>query len=64
MDLIFKTPQGNLFHDWEALQAHLRVRLYKWSNLKWKLVADLESDQAGLEYGSEDPNPSPGFLIH
>ncbi|MBI3542896.1 MAG: hypothetical protein HY075_06450 [Deltaproteobacteria bacterium] len=50
MDLKFATPQGQVFHDFEALRGHVSVKLYK----RLKLVAALESDDAGIEYGSAD----------
>lgn len=52
MDLQFTTPQGEVFHDYEALQGDLRLRLYERSGIQWKLIEDLISHQAGLEYGS------------
>lgn len=56
MDLQFITPQGKAYHDYEALQGHLEVRLYKRSaNLKdWVFLDHLTSDQAGIEFGSFD----------
>jgi hypothetical protein len=54
MDLEFMTPQGRVFHDYEALRGNVKVKLYERSHqgLKWKLLADLDSDVAGLEFGS------------
>lgn len=54
MVLPFTTPQGQVFKDYEALQGHLTVQLYKkkWPLGEYHLVADLESDEAGIEFGS------------
>jgi tocopherol cyclase len=56
MDLQFMTPQGLIFHDYETLQGHLRVQLFERSKsgFAWNLMEDLNSKQAGLEYGSYD----------
>lgn len=54
MDLQFVTPQGRVYHDYEALQGDLKVTL--WSRTspfsKWKIMNELQSNQAGIEYGS------------
>lgn len=50
MDLTFMTPQGQVFHDFEALRGRIRVKLKKWN----RLVAELETDEGGIEYGSFD----------
>ena len=42
------TPQGKMYNDYEALTGRVNVKLYKGA----KLLADLESDEAGIEYGS------------
>lgn len=56
MDLQFVTPEGEVFHDYEALTGQMRVSLYERKNLlsSWKLIARLESDEAGIEFGSAD----------
>jgi tocopherol cyclase len=55
MDLQFMSPEGRIFHDYEALQGDLKVQLYKKgdaSNPFWQLNGEFNSHQAGLEYGS------------
>ncbi len=52
MDLIFQTPQNVLFHDFETLTGSLTLRLYKLQGLQYRLVETLQSDFAGIEYGS------------
>lgn len=55
MDLPFMTPEGKLFHDYEALLGHMNVKLYRnvgWFRDDWKLITDLDTDEAGIEYGS------------
>lgn len=55
MDLQFVTPNGQAFHDYEALQGDAIVRLYRNSGLiipDWNLVAEFVTHQTGLEYGS------------
>lgn len=52
MDLVFVTPQGEKFHDLETLEGNIVVKLYKLKLNKWALQADLESNNAGLEFGS------------
>ena len=42
------TPQGQIFNDYEALTGRINVKLYKGS----KLIADLETDSGGIEFGS------------
>lgn len=55
MDLVFLTPQGEEFHDLEALKGHLRVKLSRWIFPDgWNTLAELESHKAGLEFGSRD----------
>lgn len=56
MDLQFMTPQGRVFHDYEALVGQVEVKLYKkfFFSPKWKLVETLHSRHAGIEYGSFD----------
>lgn len=55
MDLQFTTPQGKIFHDYEALHAELKVEIYRHKSLLnpvWVLDEVLYSQHAGLEYGS------------
>lgn len=54
MDLQFITPQGKTYHDYEALQGHLEIKLFKRSlkNSGWTLIDTLTSEQAGIEFGS------------
>lgn len=54
MDLQFITPQGLIYHDYEALQGELSVQLFEKDYLKnsWILKDNLNSKQAGIEYGS------------
>ncbi|MBI5881884.1 MAG: hypothetical protein HZB91_02090 [Elusimicrobia bacterium] len=46
--LKFMTPQGREFNDFEALLGRIRVKLYKDS----KLIADLQTDEGGIEFGT------------
>ncbi|MBI5210153.1 MAG: hypothetical protein HY927_09315 [Elusimicrobia bacterium] len=46
--LKFMAPQGREFNDYEALLGRIRVKLYEGP----KLVADLETDEGGIEYGT------------
>jgi len=46
--LKFMTPQGKEFNDYEALLGNIRVKLYSGE----KLIADLETDEGGIEFGS------------
>lgn len=48
--LKFMTPQGRVFNDYEALTGRMSVKLYKGGGL----LADLETEDAGIEYGSPD----------
>ncbi|MBI3554981.1 MAG: hypothetical protein HY074_01805, partial [Deltaproteobacteria bacterium] len=50
MDLPFTTPQGRTYHDFETLRGHIHVKLYKYL----KLIAELDTDEGGIEYGSFD----------
>ena len=54
LDLVFTTPLGQKFHDYETLTGKVDVQIYerKGRLSKWKLVDTLHSDYAGLEYGS------------
>ena len=57
MDLVFMTPQGVEFHDFEALTGEVTVRLYKLTtgwHPQWHLIETLWSDFAGIEYGHHD----------
>ena len=54
LDLIFRTPQGEEFHDFESLTGEVTVRLYKhaaFAQPEWQLLDTLHSDLAGIEYG-------------
>ncbi|RPJ78703.1 MAG: hypothetical protein EHM20_03300 [Alphaproteobacteria bacterium] len=51
MDLQFRTPTGEIFHDYEALIGEVTVKLYKREFFRWKLIETLYSDVAGIEYG-------------
>lgn len=54
MDLKFITPEGEVFHDYEALDGQVTVKIYQRGVLKWNLIDTLTSDYAGIEYGSHD----------
>lgn len=57
MDLQFMTPEGEIFHDYETLTGHVTVKLYEKTGLifgSWKLMTTLESNFAGIEYGSHE----------
>ncbi|MGE3263063.1 MAG: tocopherol cyclase family protein [Bacteriovoracia bacterium] len=55
--LSFTTPRGAMFYDYEALTGDMQVRLYNRDKRtrKWKLTTALETDQAGIEWGSPEP---------
>lgn len=53
--LPFHSPQGKDFYDYEALTGNIKVRLFEKQSGKWQLVANLDSDQGGIEWGSPDP---------
>jgi hypothetical protein len=55
LDLPFISPTGAVFHDYEALLGSVTVSLYQWQKGDWQLMTTLESDEAGIEWGS--PNP-------
>lgn len=57
MDLQFMTPEGEIFHDYEALMGDLQVKFYKNQGLKKVLIETLNSKHAGIEYGSEKIYP-------
>ncbi len=53
--LPFMTPQGQWFYDYETLKGNIKVKLFKkkgWFNPTWVQIADLETDEGGIEYGS------------
>lgn len=52
MDLQFMTPTGEIFHDYESLTGRVSVKLYERKGLRLKLVANLISQFAGIEFGS------------
>jgi len=60
LDLQFVTPEGEIFHDYEALLGELQVKLYKRKSRlsnKWQLIDTLVSHHAGIEYGSKNQYP-------
>ncbi|HNR33599.1 MAG TPA: tocopherol cyclase family protein [Candidatus Hydrogenedentes bacterium] len=55
MDLVFVTPQGDSFHDFETLTGQVTVKLDERDAQEadgWRRIAELHSDLAGIEYGS------------
>jgi hypothetical protein len=52
MDLPFTTPNGRVFHDMETLNGNIKVIL----RFMGKKIAEVETDQGGIEYGSESPH--------
>ncbi|MBS1959107.1 MAG: hypothetical protein JST80_06540 [Bdellovibrionales bacterium] len=55
MLLPFITPDGDTYKDYETLNGNLSVQLFKYdprTRSRWKLIADLFSSRAGIEYGS------------
>lgn len=52
MDLEFLTPQGIIFHDYETLTGSVRVKIFKKIKLKWKILDEIFSKYAGIEYGA------------
>ncbi|MCB0366969.1 MAG: hypothetical protein KDD68_16340 [Bdellovibrionales bacterium] len=53
MDLQFTTPEGIVFHDYEALLGQVDVQLYTREAFEgWVLIETLHSDYTGIEYGS------------
>ncbi len=54
LDLQFMTPQGEIFHDYETLTGLVNVKVYKKSILENKFLFELNSDFAGIEYGSRN----------
>ena len=58
--LKFMTPQGAVFHDYEALLGRIRVKLYKGASL----VADLETDAGGIEFGAPAPADFKALFSH
>ncbi len=60
LDLNFMTPEGKIFHDYEALTGDMTVKLYKRKVpliTSWELVETLTTHHAGIEYGSEQQYP-------
>jgi len=53
--LPFNSPNGDLFYDYEALTGHMTVKLSEQMKGEWLPVATLETDQAGIEWGSPKP---------
>lgn len=54
LDLHFVTPQGDIFHDYETLNGHVNLKLYKKNLAEDKFLFELNSDYAGIEYGSHN----------
>lgn len=54
MDLKFITPQNQTFHDYETLNGNLNIKVYKKDFMKKIFLFELNSDYAGIEYGSSD----------
>lgn len=54
MMLPFQSPRGPIFYDYETLLGNMTVKVYTRGSIfeNWKQVADLESDQAGIEWGT------------
>lgn len=52
MDLQFMAPNGEIFHDYETLTGQVQVKLYRKLGLSYVLVHLLNSNHAGIEYGS------------
>jgi tocopherol cyclase len=57
LTLPFQSPRGPMFYDYEALLGHMTVKLSRWSPVDgdWKVIADLVTEEAGIEWGSPDP---------
>ena len=55
--LPFQTPAGEEFYDYETLTGQMTVRLYTYDSDKsdWALLTTLETDEAGIEWGSPTP---------
>jgi tocopherol cyclase len=55
--LPFPSPRGDLFYDYEALKGKMNVKLYERKNVfaDWHLTADLDTDEAGIEWGTPEP---------
>ncbi len=57
MDLEFTTPEGIVFHDWEALTGEVTVKIYEKRGIlrpRYQLIDTIYSKYAGIEYGSHD----------
>ena len=52
--LPFQTPREQIFYDYETLQGNMTIKLSKFSptRLKYLPVVELQTDQAGIEWGS------------
>jgi tocopherol cyclase len=57
MMLPFESPQGATFYDYEALTGTMTVKVFERETIlsSWKQVGDLESDNAGIEWGTPEP---------
>lgn len=57
MLLPFQTPKGPIFYDYEALTGKMSVKLYERESKfdPWTLIADLKTENAGIEWGTPDP---------
>ena len=56
IDLAFKSPDGNVFHDMETLNGEVKVELFerRFLSKKWVPIDTLHSNCAGIEYGTWD----------
>ncbi len=58
LDLQFMTPTGIYYHDYETLTGNVKVKLFKNKGSvlfpKWELTDELNSEYAGIEYGSPE----------
>ncbi|MGZ3693809.1 MAG: tocopherol cyclase family protein [Bdellovibrionota bacterium] len=63
--LPFSAPQGGTFYDYETLTGSMQVRLYNQDpdSGKWILATTLDTDQAGIEWGSPDPISLDGLYL-
>src|SRR5665213_3004969 len=64
MMLPFESPQGATFYDYETLNGAMTVKLYKRATIfsAWVPVVTLETDQAGIEWGTPDPIGTQGLM--
>jgi tocopherol cyclase len=53
----FPSPRGSNFYDYEVLTGHMNVKVFTRESVfsDWKLLADLNSDSAGIEWGTPTP---------